>query len=243
MSNVAASGGYYISQNSDVIVSNPFTYTGSIGVVSGKLNYRKLWEEHLGITFDGVKESESSDMFSPIEGTSEDNYMRWERLVDAIYTDFKTKVVLGRNNPDIDGNNIEKIAKGRVWLGVLAEKVKLVDRLGGFTTAIKATKELLELTEKDSINLTEYPKKPSLLMRLIQRKKKTSSREDDKQPQLSLSDLPSQLVGSLGFDFMQTAIFCAIYQYLGIQMTYNPLVYQQKVKSSFHLLSPNLTMN
>jgi protease-4 len=238
MSNVAASGGYFIAHNSDSIVANPMTLTGSIGVVGGKFNTRQFWGEHLGVTFDGVKESENSDLFSSIEGMSEENAKRYEALLDEIYSDFKSKIVKGRSNPELNEGNIDEVAKGRVWMGITARNIKLVDHLGGFVTALNVTRELLDLKESDPIKLEEYPKKPSFLKLLLGQKK--SSREDDKT---SVS-IPKTIMGSLGMNFMQTAIIGAVGQFFGLNLNYNPLLYHTTLSNSqFNLLSPNLSLD
>jgi len=240
MSNVAASGGYYISVNSDRIVANPLTITGSIGVVAGKFNARKLYEEHLGITFDGVVESDLSNLFSGIEGMSEENERKYEELLDEIYSDFKSKVVIGRNHPELTEENINDFAQGRIWTGTDALNIKLIDHLGGFTTAINVTKELLELTEKDSISLKEYPRKKSWF-KLLFHSSKRSSRDHHESSEISVS--PSVLMGSFGSNFIQSVILNSIYQFLGVHMSYNPFsVYSKISDSQVNLLAPNYSM-
>jgi len=238
MSNVAASGGYYISHNSDVIVANPLTLTGSIGVVAGKLNARKLYEEHLGITFDGVKEGDRSDLFSQLDGMSEGNEKKFNELLDDIYSDFKGKVVEGRKNPNLTHENIDEVARGRVWVGHRAKENHLVDHMGGFITAINITKQQLGLEEKDSISLKEYPKKPSWIKLILSSGGKKNSR--DSQDSLSISNAPKMLLELFGYNFIQTAIIRNIYNFLGIQMVYNPMTCIELFSTSqVHLLAPN----
>jgi len=179
MSNVAASGGYYISFNADRILANPLTVTGSIGVVGGKFNCREFFEEKIGITFDSIKEHSNSDLYSIIEGFSKENEERYNYLMDTIYADFKNKIVRARSEL-LTGDSIEKIAKGRVWMGTDAHINNLVDELGGLTQAINATKLLLDT---DSISLKEYPRQKSIIELIFQ--KKDSSKNDDKTKHIS----------------------------------------------------------
>lgn len=142
MGSMAASGGYYISAPSDVIVSNKFTMTGSIGVFGMIMNPNKLLTNKLGVTFDSVSTNTHSTL-----GTLGHNMDAAERAVimksvDKVYTRFTSLVSEGRNLP------IEKvldIAGGRVWTGVQAQQIGLVDSLGGLNSAISLAAEKADL--------------------------------------------------------------------------------------------------
>ena len=142
MGSVAASGGYYISAPSDVIVANKMTLTGSIGVFGMVMNPTNLLTNKVGVSFDSVKTNEHSTF-----GSFGHNIDAAERAVimkgvDKVYTRFTSLVSEGRNLP------IEKVldlAAGRVWTGVQAQENGLVDTLGGLYTAIALAAEKADL--------------------------------------------------------------------------------------------------
>eukprot|EP01129_Flabellula_baltica_P004577 TRINITY_DN1598_c0_g4_i1.p1 TRINITY_DN1598_c0_g4~~TRINITY_DN1598_c0_g4_i1.p1 ORF type:complete len:624 (+),score=158.41 TRINITY_DN1598_c0_g4_i1:37-1908(+) len=174
MGNVAASGGYFISQNADCIVSNPLTITGSIGVVSGKFNLREMFAQHLGVTFDKIVQGESSNLFSPLENYSEENEVKMEKFMDQIYNDFKKKAGEGRNIPF---EEMEELAQGKIWMGRQAAGNNLIDVLGGYHVALEEVKRLLALKETDKLNIVHYPQQSMTDLLLSEGKK--NSRESE----------------------------------------------------------------
>ena len=131
MGDVAASGGYYISMAADVIVAQPGTLTGSIGVIAGK----PVFEEALGrvgITTDSVSVGSGANMFAPTHPFSEDEWQRINTWLDAVYRDFTGKVATGRRMPV---ERVHELARGRVWTGADAAQNGLVDELGGMAAA------------------------------------------------------------------------------------------------------------
>jgi protease-4 len=131
MSDVAASGGYYISMAADVIVAQPGTLTGSIGVITGK----PVLEEALGragITTDSVAEGARATMFAPTHPFTEDEWERINAWLDVIYRDFTQKAAAGRRMPV---ERMHELARGRVWTGADAAANGLVDELGGMAAA------------------------------------------------------------------------------------------------------------
>ena len=133
MGAAAASGGYYIAAPADVIVALPSTITGSIGVFGGKFVTRALLEK-IGLTTGSVAHGARSLMFSTHRGFTDDERARLAASVDAIYDDFVAKVAQGRGRP-VD--EIERIARGRVWTGSDAVGIGLVDELGGLRDAVR----------------------------------------------------------------------------------------------------------
>ena len=133
MGAAAASGGYYIACPADVIVALPSTLTGSIGVFGGKIVVRELLER-LGLTTGTVSRGARSTMFSTRRGFSDDERERLGATLDAIYTDFVAKVAAGRRRP---ADQIEAVARGRVWTGSDALGIGLVDELGGLRDAVR----------------------------------------------------------------------------------------------------------
>ena len=131
MSDVAASGGYYISMAADVIVAQPGTLTGSIGVIMGKPVLEEAFER-VGITTDSVSVGRGATMFAPTHPFSEDEWERINIWLDAIYRDFTAKVASGRR---MTVEQVDDIARGRVWTGADAAGNGLVDELGGMSAA------------------------------------------------------------------------------------------------------------
>ncbi len=131
MSDVAASGGYYISMAADVIVAQPGTLTGSIGVILGKPVFEEAFER-VGITTDSVSVGSGANMFAPTHPFSEDDWQRINTWRDAIYRDFTEKVASGRR---MTVQQVHEIARGRVWTGADAAQNGLVDELGGMAVA------------------------------------------------------------------------------------------------------------
>jgi protease IV len=131
MSDLAASGGYYISMAADVIVAEPGTITGSIGVITGK----PVLEEALGrvgVTTDSVSVGSGAAMFAPTHPFSEEEWQRLNTWLDAIYRDFTEKAASGRR---MTVEQVHEVARGRVWSGADAARNGLVDELGGIADA------------------------------------------------------------------------------------------------------------
>lgn len=155
MGSYAASGGYYISCPADVIVADKLTLTGSIGVFGMILDTREALKNKLGITVDGVKSNASSSFLAtePLTPIQRSMIMRG---VDKVYTTFTNDVAEGRNLP------IEKvldIAGGRVWSGVDALGIGLIDTYGGLKTAIALAVDKADLG--DNYRVTEVTETPS----------------------------------------------------------------------------------
>ena len=132
MGTVAGSGGYYVSCPADVIVAQPSTITGSIGVVGGKMVINDLLEQRLGLTTGAVEHGGSARMFSARRGFTEDERVRLGEMLDRIYRDFVQKVADGRG---MGYDDVHAIARGRIWSGADAARNGLVDTLGGLRDA------------------------------------------------------------------------------------------------------------
>jgi protease IV len=131
MGDVAASGGYYISMAADAIVAQPGTLTGSIGVIMGKPVFEEAFER-AGITTDSVSVGRGANMFALARPFSEDDWERINAWLDAIYRDFTEKAASGRR---MTAEQMDNLARGRVWTGADAAQNGLVDELGGMTVA------------------------------------------------------------------------------------------------------------
>jgi protease-4 len=133
MGAVAASGGYYVACPADVIVALPATLTGSIGVFGGKLVVRDLLER-LGLNTGSVMSGQRALMFSTRRPFSEAELQRLAAAMDAVYDDFVQKVALGRQR---SAEEVEQVARGRVWTGSDAVTHGLADELGGLRDAVR----------------------------------------------------------------------------------------------------------
>ncbi|MGE2726885.1 signal peptide peptidase SppA [Mycolicibacterium pulveris] len=164
MGAVAASGGYYVSMGADAIVANPGTITGSIGVLTGKLVAREL-KDRLGVGSDTVRTNRNADAWSINQPFTDEQRAHIEAETDLIYTDFVERVAQGRN---MSVEDVEVVARGRVWTGADALERGLVDELGGLRTAITRAKVLAGLDAEDEVRTVGYP--GSSLMDLLRPK-------------------------------------------------------------------------
>ena len=158
MSGVAGSGGYYISMAARHIISQPSTITGSIGVIFGKFDMAGLYE-WLGITIDQVKTSPNADIFSSLTSLTDDQRQRVESWMATIYETFVQKAADGRSQTF---QELEPRARGRIYTGVQARDIGLVDELGGLPEAMDQMKQVLGLEEDEDIELVLYPRPKSL---------------------------------------------------------------------------------
>ena len=159
MSDLAASGGYYIAMTGDPIVAYPETMTGSIGVVFGKPNLHGLYDK-LGITKDSVQRGKHAGIDSDYASLTEDERRILRDGVDDSYKDFVGKVAEARRRAF---NDIEPLAQGRVWMGSQAKARGLVDELGGLDRAIELVKKKAHIPAGERVSLVMYPPRRSLL--------------------------------------------------------------------------------
>jgi protease-4 len=147
---VAASGGYYIAAPADAIVAQPNTITGSIGVFGMLINAQELLNNKLGVKIETVKFGEFSDLGSPDRPLNEAERKVIQNAVDRVYTDFINRVAEGRKMTEAQ---VDSIAQGRVWSGVDAKKIGLVDELGGLDKAIAIAAKKAKLDEYRTVEL------------------------------------------------------------------------------------------
>ncbi len=170
MGNVAASGGYYISCAADTIVAEPNTITGSIGVFGVLFNAQGFMNNKLGITFDTVKTNLHADIgsiYRPLSASEKDII---QKSVEHVYDVFITRVAEGRK---LTKEQVDQIGQGRVWSGVDAKRIGLVDVLGGLETAIEIAAQKAGL---ENYKLLALPKQKDPLEELFS--KGTSSVEE-----------------------------------------------------------------
>jgi protease-4 len=158
MSDVAGSGGYYVAAAADKIVAEPATLTGSIGVLAGKLVVADLLKK-IGISTDSAQIGTNAAMYSVTTDFSAYAHNRLEAFLDETYKGFKDHVATGRH---MTQDEVEAVAKGRVWSGEDAKAHGLVDELGGYTVALRLAKEAANLPPEAPFTLTVFPREETL---------------------------------------------------------------------------------
>jgi protease-4 len=156
MGELAASGGYYISAPADVIMANPATLTGSIGVITQITNLEELMEK-IGVEVVVIKSGIHKDEGSPFREMTEEEKAIWQAIIDEVYGQFVTIVAEGRDLPE---EEVREIADGRVYTGKQAMELGLVDELGNLPEAIDRAAELGGIEGEP--RLVEYHRPPTL---------------------------------------------------------------------------------
>src|ERR1700729_958554 len=171
MSDVAASGGYWIAAPARKIVADPGTITGSIGVLIGKFNVSGLYAL-LGMSTDSVATSDNASLFSSQQNFTPAQRDYIQKSLDQTYADFTKGVATGRK---MTVAAVDKIGKGRVWSGSQGKELGLVDELGGLDRAVEVAKQLAHIPAGESVRLVRYPEERSFFQQLVQREKDTTS--------------------------------------------------------------------
>jgi protease-4 len=165
MSDVAASGGYYMAMTGDPIVAYPGTLTGSFGVVFGKPDIKGLYNK-LGITKDSLTRGRFADIDSDYKPLGPAELAKVQQGIDASYKDFVAKVAAARKRR---AAQIDQVAQGRVWLGSQAKANGLVDELGGIDRALAMVKQKAGIPAGQNVTLVSYPPRRSILDVLLRR--------------------------------------------------------------------------
>jgi len=151
MGDYAASGGYYIACNSDVIVASPNTLTGSIGVFSMLPNMKEMMTKKIGVQFDTVKTHDFALMNNFVYDPNSREAQFMQESTDDLYQQFLSRVATGRG---MTVEEVDEVAQGRVWSGKKAKELGLVDELGDLEYAINLAAEKAGL---DEYKIVEYP--------------------------------------------------------------------------------------
>jgi len=155
MSNVAGSGGYWISCGAQRIVADPGTITGSIGVYGGHLNTSGFYENKLGVTFGRMDRGVNANIYGELEDWTDEQRAVIDRMLDRIYDDFVGRVSAAR---DMTPEAVDAIGRGRVFTGVQAWENGLVDVVGGFDEALVEAKKLADIDIDAEVQLVEFPR-------------------------------------------------------------------------------------
>lgn len=164
MGTYAASGGYWISSSSDYIFADPTTLTGSIGVFGTMPNLEGFVTDKVGLTFDVVKTNENSDFGSLVKPMTPYQLTMMQKHVTDTYDDFITLVSTERN---LRKTYVDSIGQGRVWSGINAIEIGLIDEFGGIEKAIAYAAEKANL---ESYSIKEYPKQEDMFESLFKTK-------------------------------------------------------------------------
>ena len=164
MSDVAASGGYYISASASKIIAQPSTITGSIGVVAGKPVLRGFYD-WLGISNEYVLRGKTAGMFRETEKFSDEERAKFEDWIKTTYyQDFVPKVAKGRKK---DPKDVDAVGQGRVWTGAQAKDRGLVDDFGGLDKAIEVAKQLAKIPADKGVERVILPYPTTFLQQLL----------------------------------------------------------------------------
>lgn len=149
MGNVAASGGYYVSANARHIMAQTGTLTGSIGVISARVNTQGLYDK-LALNRVSIQRGERADLYSDAHPMTEsERQIFWETIVES-YRQFKQVVAQGRNLPF---DELDPICEGRVWTGRQAKTHRLIDSFGDFEDAVRKAAEMAALPPDDAYDI------------------------------------------------------------------------------------------
>ena len=171
MGNYAASGGYWISAKADYIYADPTTLTGSIGVFGTFPNAQGFLNDKVGLTFDVAKTNENADFGNVTQPLTEFQYGKLQEMVVKTYDQFTSRVAEGRG---LTQSYVDSIGQGRVWAGIDAIEIGLVDELGDMEDAIAYAAQKAELGS--DYKVTEWPKQKDFFTRMME----SMNNSDDK---------------------------------------------------------------
>jgi protease-4 len=210
MSDVAASGGYYISMNASEIIANPMTITGSIGVIGAKFMMSEFYD-WVGFDFDEIVKARDMNPFDTTREMTDAERAHFDKFIGDVYQKFISKVADGRST-EVD--EIHEVAQGRIWSGADAKKQGLIDRTGGLMEAFTRAKELAGLDPDDKYPLEIYPRK------------------------LTLAELLERTFGSYGSSQLGSGVSANLLaQKLGPAAAFVPKPLLQYVETAFAILS------
>ncbi|MFX4223342.1 MAG: S49 family peptidase [Thalassobaculum sp.] len=161
---VAASGGYFAALAADHIIAHPGTLTGSIGTLGGKISAAELLRDW-DVTIGRITIGENAGMFSPTEPFTDSQRDRLRRLLDAVYADFTGRVAAARR---LSEDEIDALARGRVWTGEDARRVGLVDAVGGYAEALQLARQAVGIPPDAPVERVRYPEEEDTWERLLE---------------------------------------------------------------------------
>ena len=171
MSDVAASGGYWIAMSANKIVADPNTITASIGVLGGKLNVSGLYSM-LGLSTDSIATSENASIFSAQQNFTPAQQKLIQKSLQDVYANFTKGVSEGRH---MTVEAVDKIGKGRVWTGAQGKELGLVDELGDLDRAVEVAKQLAGVPAERRVRIVRFPEEKTFLQMWLERQKEDSA--------------------------------------------------------------------
>jgi len=167
MGQVAASGGYWVAMNASHIVANPYSITGSIGVI-GNWFYDNGLNSKLGVNVDTIQRGDHADLMTgflfPRRNLTDSEEKRYREYIVDLYHVFTNKAASGRK---MNIDEIEAVAQGRIFSGLRAKEAGLVDSTGGLSDALRIALELADIPKKRAVKYEEYPK-PKFFEKLME---------------------------------------------------------------------------
>ena len=164
MSDLAASGGYYVAMAAQHIVAQPATLTGSIGIFGGKFVTGGVYEK-LGANIESVVIGRNAGIESPERPFTDSERQKLREQIQDFYDGFIQKVAASRKLPV---ERVDQLARGRVWTGAQARERGLVDALGGLDRAIALAKERAGISAETDVEIVSYPARKSLAELLLE---------------------------------------------------------------------------
>lgn len=158
MGDYAASGGYFVALAGDYIFAEPLTVTGSIGVLGGKMVLERLWKK-LDVHWAGLQFGENAGILSGNRKFSPSEKAAFNRSLDNVYRDFTAQVEKSRKIPAQD---MDKLARGRIWQGASAVQNRLVDETGGIGAAFLKVRKLSKPRKGQRFRIVEFPRAKTL---------------------------------------------------------------------------------
>ena len=189
MSDVAASGGYYIACNANKIVAQPSTITGSIGVVGGKPVIKGFYD-WIGVTNEYVLRGTNAGMFRESEKFSDSERAKFQEFLKTTYDDFTSKVAKGRAK---DQAYIDSIGQGRVWTGRQGRENGLVDEYGGLDKAIEIAKQLANIPADKGVQRVIRPVPPTFFEELFRDSGDAETTTEMKQVEAVRAAMPEDM--------------------------------------------------
>jgi protease-4 len=193
MSDLAASGGYYMAITGDPIIAYPNTLTGSIGVIYARMSLHGLYDK-IGVNKQLLTRGHYADLDSDYSPLNDDQRQKLAGQIDAFYRSFVGKVADGRKKTF---EQIEPLAQGRVWLGAQAKLNGLVDELGGLDKAVEMVRKKANIAASDKITLVPYPGKRSVFDSIFNRSDDSAAIE--LKIEKALDNLPVSALARGGF--------------------------------------------
>lgn len=187
MSDVAASGGYWVSMDATAIVAQPTTATGSIGIYTVIPSFGGLYEK-LGLNNETFKVGAHADALVLARTFTEEEAKQWDADLLNSYNRFVELAAAGRH---MEFEKMQEFAQGRTWYGSQAKENGLVDELGGFPAAIKVARAKANIPDSETVSLKLFDKKKTFIEQLFDR-----DDEDEESPELAVTVLAKTVEAS-----------------------------------------------